>query len=65
MLDKVQQAIALVTSLPSFRVHSLGGNLGVNDPELRQALHDRGILSAGIPTTVEPINPIRVQKRWW
>jgi hypothetical protein len=57
MLDKVQQAIDLVTSPKAVRVHSLGGDLGVNDPELRHALHARGILSVGIPTTVEPINP--------
>lgn len=57
LLDKVQQAIDLVTSPNRLQVHSLGGDLGVNDPELRQALHDRGILSVGIPTTVEPINP--------
>ncbi len=57
LLDKVQQAIDLVTFPKPFQVHSLGGDLGVNDPELRQALHDRGILSVGIPTTVEPINP--------
>ena len=57
LLDKVQQAIDLVTSPKPFQVHSLGGDLGVNDPELRQALHDRGILSVGIPTTVAPINP--------
>jgi hypothetical protein len=57
LLDKVQQAIDLVTSPKPFQVHSLGGDLGVNDPELRQALHDRGILSVGIPTTVQPINP--------
>ena len=57
LLDKVQQAIDLVTSPKAFQVHSLGGDLGVNDPELRHALHDRGILSVGIPTTVEAINP--------
>jgi hypothetical protein len=57
MLDKVQQAIDLVTSPQPCQVHSLGGDLGVNDPELRHALHDRGILSVGIPTTVEAINP--------
>jgi hypothetical protein len=57
LLDKVQHAIDLVTSPKPFQVHSLGGDLGVNDPELRQALHDRGILSVGIPTTVQPINP--------
>ena len=25
--------------------------------QLRQALHERGILTVGIPTSVEPINP--------
>ena len=38
---------------------SLGGDLGINDAELRQALHARGILTVGIPTTVEPINPAK------
>ena len=40
LLDKVPQAIDLVTSPRPFRVHSLGGDLGVNDPELRRALHE-------------------------
>lgn len=57
LLDKVQRAINLVPSPQSFHVHSLGGDLGVNDAELRHALHARGILTVGIPTTVEPINP--------
>jgi Transposase DDE domain len=57
LLDKVQRAIDLVASPKRFRVHSLGGDLGVNDATLRQALHARGILTVGIPTTVEPINP--------
>jgi hypothetical protein len=57
LLDKVQQAIDLVTSPRRLWVHSLGGDLGVNDPELRHALHKRGILSVGIPKTVEPVNP--------
>ena len=57
MLDKVQRAIELVTSPKRFAIHSLGGDLGVNDAELRQALHERHILTVGIPTTIEPINP--------
>jgi hypothetical protein len=57
LLDKVQHAIALVASPNRLRVHSLGGDLGINDVELRQALHARGILTVGIPTSVEPINP--------
>jgi hypothetical protein len=56
MLDKVQHAIDLVASPNRLRVHSLGGDLGINDPELRQALHVQGILTVGIPTSVEPIN---------
>src|SRR5207249_9196747 len=62
MLDKVQQAIDLVASPPRLRVHSLGGDLGVNDAELRHALHGRGILTVGIPATVEPINPTPSQQ---
>jgi len=57
MLDKVQHALDLIASANRFRVHSLGGDLGVNDAALRQALHDRGILTVGIPTSVEPITP--------
>jgi hypothetical protein len=57
MLAKVQQAIDLVASPKRMQVYSVGGDLGINDAELRQALHERGILTVGIPTTVEPINP--------
>jgi Transposase DDE domain len=57
LLDKVQHAIDLVSSPHHLRVHSLGGDLGINDAALRQALHARGILTVGIPTSVEPINP--------
>jgi len=62
LLDKVQQAIALVPSPHRLRIHSLGGDLGINDAELRGALHGRGILTVGIPTTVEPINPTPSQQ---
>ena len=57
LLDKVQHAIDLVASPTHLRVHSLGGDLGINDGELRQALHARGILTVGIPTSVEPVHP--------
>lgn len=57
LLDKVQHAVDLVVSPNRLRVHSVGGDLGLNDAELRQALHARGILTVGIPTSVEPINP--------
>jgi len=62
LLEKVQRAIDLVASPKRLRVHSLGGDLGVNDAALRQALHARGILTVGIPTTVEPIHPTPSQQ---
>lgn len=57
LLEQVPRAIDRVASPTRFRVHSRGGDLGVNDAEVRQALHGRGLLTVGIPTTVEPINP--------
>jgi hypothetical protein len=57
MLDKVQHVIDRVVSPHRLRVHSLSGDLGINDVELRQALHAQGLLTGGIPLSVEPINP--------
>jgi hypothetical protein len=57
LLDKVQSALDRVRALPRLRVHSVAGDLGINDAALRQALHARGILTVGIPKTIEPINP--------
>lgn len=58
LLDQVHHAIERVTSPKRLRVISLGGDLGLNAVELRQALHARGILTVGIPTSVEPIKPV-------
>jgi hypothetical protein len=57
LLDKAEHAIDRVTAPQTPAIHSVAGDLGVNDAALRQALHARGILSVGIPKTVEPINP--------
>jgi hypothetical protein len=57
LLDKVQHAIERVSVPQPPAIHSVAGDLGVNDPVLRQALHARGILTVGIPKTVDPINP--------
>jgi hypothetical protein len=57
LLDKVQHAIGRVSGPTPPAIHSVAGDLGVNDAALRQALHARGILTVGIPKTVEPINP--------
>ena len=62
LLDKGQQALDRVPLPHRLRVHSLGGDLGVNAPELRHALHGRGILTVGMPTTVAPINPTPSQQ---
>jgi hypothetical protein len=57
LLDKVQRAIDRVSWPQRLRIHSVAGDLGINDTALRQALHARGLLTIGIPKTVEPINP--------
>jgi uncharacterized protein YukE len=57
LLDKVQSAIEHVQTTPKLRLHSVAGDLGLNDAVLRQALHARGILTVGIPQSVKPIDP--------
>jgi hypothetical protein len=57
LLDKVQGAIERVRTAPRRQIHSVAGDLGINDAALRQALHQRGVLTVGIPKTVEPIQP--------
>ncbi len=37
------------------RIRSLAGDLGVDDPNVRASLHQRGITTVGIPRSVEPI----------
>jgi hypothetical protein len=36
------------------QIHSVAGDLGLNDPLVRQALHARGSLTVGLPKTIEP-----------
>lgn len=57
LVDQVQTACARVTTRPAPSLHSLAGDLAVNDPTLREKLHTRGILTVGIPRTVEPLSP--------
>jgi hypothetical protein len=57
LVDKVEQAIARVRTRPIPVIHSLAGDLALNDAALREALHERGILTVGIPRTVEPLPP--------
>jgi hypothetical protein len=57
LVDKVQGAIARVKGPCTLAIHSVASDLGANNPTVRQTLHARGILTLGIPKTVEPINP--------
>ena len=56
-LDKVQSAIDRVRVPQRLRIHSGAGDLGINETALRQALHARGMLTVGIPKSVEPMPP--------
>ena len=57
LVDHVEQAIARVGTRPTLAIHSLAGDLALNDTVLRAALHARGILTVGIPKTVDPLSP--------
>jgi hypothetical protein len=57
LVDKVQHAIGQVASRPTLAIHSLAGDLALNDSKLRETRHGRGILTVGIPQTVEPLIP--------
>jgi hypothetical protein len=57
LVEQAQTACARVPTRPIPRLFSLAGDLAVNDPTLREQLHLRGILTVGIPRTVEPLAP--------
>jgi hypothetical protein len=62
LVDKVQHAITQVAHRPQPAIHSLAGDLALNDTALREVLHARGILTVGIPRTVTPITPTPTQE---
>jgi hypothetical protein len=57
LVDKVHDALKRVKTPHRLAIHSVAGDLGVNDTTVRQVLHERGILTIGIPQTIQPINP--------
>lgn len=57
LVDKVQTALSHVTTRSTPTIHSLAGDLAFTDATLRETLHARGILTVGIPHTVEPLSP--------
>ena len=54
-MDHVEQASARVRTRPTLTIHALAGDLARNDAALREALHARGMLTGGIPTTLHPL----------
>ena len=57
LIAHVQRAIARVATSPRPTIHSLAGDLAFNDAALRETLQQQGILTVGIPQTVEPLPP--------
>jgi DDE family transposase len=57
LIAHVQRAIARVATAPRPTIHSLAGDLAFNDAALRETLQQQGILTVGIPQTVEPLPP--------
>jgi hypothetical protein len=58
LLDKGQRAVDRVRTSQRLQIHSVAGDLGVNDTALRQALHARGILCGNDPgLDKEPSGP--------
>ena len=61
LLTKVHHAIARVSERRKPVIHSLAGDLALNDAALRATLHGRGILTVGIPRTIDPLTPSPTQ----
>jgi hypothetical protein len=57
LVEKVQHALRRVSTPQRLAIHSVAGDLGVNDATVRQVLHERGIRTVVIPQTIAPINP--------
>ena len=58
LVQRVEAAIDLFKrkyQRRKLRIRSLAGDLGVDDPNVRASLHQRGITTVGIPRSVEPI----------
>jgi hypothetical protein len=57
LVGKGQQAMARLATSPRPTIHSLAGDLALHDASLREAWHPQGMLTVGIPHTVEPLPP--------
>jgi hypothetical protein len=57
VVDPVHQAITRVATGPTPAIRALAGDLAFNEASLREALHSQGMLTGGIPQTVDPLPP--------
>jgi hypothetical protein len=57
LVDRTQRAIDRLGDARQLAIHSVGGDMGINDAKVRQWLHERGILTVGIAHSIDPINP--------
>ena len=57
LVEQVQDALTRVKTPHRLAIHAVAGDLGVNDATVRQGLHERGLLTVGIPQPTQPINP--------
>ena len=55
LIDQVQQAVASMQTRRKPRLQSVVADLAFRQSDLREPLHQRGILTVGIPSTVEPL----------
>lgn len=53
----VEAAIARVRTRPTPAIHALAGDLALHDAAWREVLQARGMLTVGIPTSVDPLPP--------
>lgn len=58
LVDRTQMAIDRLGGARQLAIHSVGGDMGINDAKVRQLLHARGILTVGIAKSIDPVNPI-------
>ena len=58
LLDKVNTTISKMQKKRKPRIVSVAGDLAFKDACLRNDLHDQGILTVGIPSTIDPVPAI-------
>jgi hypothetical protein len=57
LVDTVEEAIGRVRTRPTLAIHALAGALALKDATVRDVWHAPGMLTVGIPHTIEPRSP--------